>query len=130
MAAVIDSLMSRARSSRKSSPDRPDTLQSTNPILAMNRRTFLKNATAGTAALACAPRGWTAQIDLDRIRKEVETRHDESVRRLQEWIHQPSIAAENRGFSEGCDLAIRLLREAGFDRAIRVQPMANPGFSP
>src|SRR3989442_11364646 len=48
--------------------------------------------------------------------------------RLQQWIRQPSIAAENRGVSEGCDLAIRLLREAGFDRATRVPTDGQPGI--
>ena len=52
---------------------------------------------------------------------------DEAVRRLQEWIHQPSIAAENRGVAEGCELMIRLLREAGFDKAARVPTDGQPG---
>ena len=30
---------------------------------------------------------------------QVEKRHDEAVKRLQEWIRQPSIAAENRGMT-------------------------------
>src|SRR5207247_7367387 len=55
-------------------------------------------------------------------------RHDESVRRLQHWIRQPSIAAENRGVSEGCDLTMRLLREAGFDHATRVPSDGQPGI--
>ncbi len=94
----------------------------------MNRRTFLKGTFAGAAALSCAPHGWSADNNLDRIRSEVEKRHDESVRRLQEWIHQPSIAAENRGVSEGCDFTIRLLREAGFNEATRVTTDGQPGI--
>jgi acetylornithine deacetylase/succinyl-diaminopimelate desuccinylase-like protein len=94
----------------------------------MNRRTFLKSATAGAATLVCSPSAWPAPTNLDRIRKEVETRHDEAVQRLQEWIRQPSIAAEDRGMSEGCDLAIRLLRDAGFDRATRVPTDGHPGI--
>src|SRR6266511_1670092 len=77
-------------------------------------------AAAGAAAVTCTQRAWSSPKDLDRFRAEIETRHGESVRRLQEWIHQPSIAAENRGVSEGCDLTIRLLREAGFDPVTRV----------
>jgi acetylornithine deacetylase/succinyl-diaminopimelate desuccinylase-like protein len=65
---------------------------------------------------------------LDAIRKEIGQRHDESVRRLQSWIHQPSIAAENRGVSEGCELTIRLLREAGFEQATRVPTDGQPGI--
>jgi acetylornithine deacetylase/succinyl-diaminopimelate desuccinylase-like protein len=93
----------------------------------MNRRTFLKNTAAGAAALAWTRRASSAQSDLDGVRAEIEKRHDEAVRRLQDWIHQPSIAAENRGVSEGCELMIRLLREAGFDRATRVPTDGQPG---
>src|SRR5881396_1505575 len=94
----------------------------------MNRRSFLKRTAAGAAAVTLTQRAWPAPDDRDRIRAEIEKRHDESVRRLQEWIHQPSIAAENRGVSEGCDLTIRLLREAGFDHATRVSTDGQPGI--
>jgi acetylornithine deacetylase/succinyl-diaminopimelate desuccinylase-like protein len=94
----------------------------------MNRRTFLKQATVGAAALSTLSRAPAAQPDLDRIRKEIEKRHDEAVKRLQEWIHQPSIAAENRGVSEGCDMTIRMFREAGFDTATRVPSDGQPGI--
>src|SRR5437762_2014265 len=97
-------------------------------MTAMNRRTFLKGAAAGAAILAGPSPAWSAQSELDGIRAEIGKRHDEAVRRLQEWIRQPSIAAENRGVSEGCDLTIRLLREAGFDRATRVPTDGQPGI--
>src|SRR6266498_5178919 len=93
----------------------------------MNRRTFLKGAAAGAAAFTWTRRAWSAENDTSRIRTEIEKRHDEALARLQEWIHQPSIAAENRGVSEGCDLTIRLLREAGFDQATRVPTDGQPG---
>jgi len=94
----------------------------------VNRRSFLKRAAAGAAAVTWTQLAWSAPNDLERIRAEIEKRHEESVRRLQEWIHQPSIAAENRGVSEGCDLTIRLLREAGFDHATRVSTDGQPGI--
>jgi len=94
----------------------------------VNRRTFLKRTATCAAAVAWTQRAWSAANDLDRFRAEIETRHDESVRRLQEWIHQPSIAAENRGVSEGCELTIRLLRAAGFDHATRVPTDGQPGI--
>ena len=94
----------------------------------MNRRIFLKGTAAGAAALTWMPRAWSAPGDLGGIRNEIERRHDETVRRLQEWIRQPSIAAENRGVSEGCDLTIRLLLDAGFDRATRVPTDGQPGI--
>src|SRR5215216_4594615 len=93
----------------------------------MNRRTFIKGAIGGAAALTSTRFGWSAENDLTPIRKEIEKRHDEAVRRLQEWIRQPSIAAENRGVSEGCDMTIRLLRQAGFDTGVRVPSGGQPG---
>ena len=95
----------------------------------LDRRSFLKGAAAGAFALGCSPRAWSAPEDkLDPIRAEVQRRHDEAVRRLQQWIHQPSIAAENRGVSEGCELTMQLLREAGFERVTRVPTDGQPGI--
>jgi acetylornithine deacetylase/succinyl-diaminopimelate desuccinylase-like protein len=95
----------------------------------MNRRAFLKGAAAGAITLNAWPQhARSAQNDLDPIRNEITKRHDETVRRLQDWIRQPSIAAENRGVSEGCDLTIRLLRDAGFDRATRISTDGQPGI--
>jgi acetylornithine deacetylase/succinyl-diaminopimelate desuccinylase-like protein len=93
----------------------------------MNRRTFLKTAATGTMAITGLPRSTVAAAELDPIRKEIEKRHDESVRRLQAWIRQPSIAAENRGVSEGCELMIQMLRDAGFNQATRVPTDGQPG---
>jgi acetylornithine deacetylase/succinyl-diaminopimelate desuccinylase-like protein len=94
----------------------------------MNRRTFLKTTAASAAALAWnQTNARAADGQLDGIKAEVEKRHDESVKRLQDWIHQPSIAAENRGMKEGCELQIRLLREAGFDHAERIPTDGQPG---
>jgi acetylornithine deacetylase/succinyl-diaminopimelate desuccinylase-like protein len=93
----------------------------------MDRRTFLHGvgATAASLALPSAARGDSP--GLEKVYAEVEKRHGEAVRRLQDWIRQPSIAAENRGMSEGCDLMIRMLREAGFDKAERVSTDGQPG---
>ena len=85
----------------------------------MNRRTFLQATAAGAASLALSQKSFAASSnpDLAAIQKEIEKRHDESVQRLQAWIRQPSIAAENRGMDEGCELTMRMLREAGFQGA-------------
>src|SRR6478735_2258016 len=107
----------------------------------VDRRHFLIGAAAGAATMAL-PRWAHAdmlgsnpdsilaafQDDLAPIRAEITKRHDETVQRMQTWMKQPSIAAENRGMSEGCDLTIRLLREAGFDRAQRVPTDWQPGI--
>src|SRR5207237_1140650 len=75
------------------------------------RRTFLQGA-AAAAALTAMPRWAQAHPDdFAVIRAEIEKRHDEAVKRLQTWIRQPSIAAENRGMNEGCELMMQMLRE-------------------
>ena len=66
--------------------------------------------------------------DLSAIRNQVEKGHDECVQRLQQWIRQPSIAAENRGVSEGCELTMRFLRDAGFGDVTRIPIDGQPGI--
>lgn len=66
--------------------------------------------------------------DLDPVFKEIEKRHDESVKRLQTWIKQPSIAAENRGVNEGCDLTMEMLRDAGFQSVKKIPTDGQPGI--
>jgi len=97
-----------------------------------DRRAFLQGAAATAAAAAASlaiPRWAQAHpSDLDAIRAEVEKRHDESVKRLQDWIRQPSIAAENRGMNEGCELTMRMLRDAGFQQATKISTDGQPGI--
>ncbi len=96
--------------------------------MSLDRRTFLQDTTAAAAALALPAHLHANQSDLAPIFAQIEKRHDEAVARLQEWIRQPSIAAENRGVSEGCDLTMRLLREAGFDQVTRIPTDGQPGI--
>src|SRR6266404_694249 len=94
-----------------------------------DRRTFLQTAAAGAAALALP--SWTraaAPSDLDPIYAQIERRHDEAVQRLQQWIRQPSIAAENRGMNEGCDLTMQMLRDAGFQQVTKIPSDGQPGI--
>jgi len=94
----------------------------------MNRRTFLQGALAGAATLSLPRRARADQADLTPIWMQIAKHHDESVQRLQEWIKQPSIAAENRGVTEGCDLTMRFLRDAGFAEVTKVPTDGQPGI--
>lgn len=93
-----------------------------------SRRDFLRGAVAGAAALALPGRMRADAKDLSAVRTEIEKRHPEAVERLQEWIRQPSIAAENRGMTEGCDLTMRMLRDAGFGEVKKVSTDGQPGI--
>jgi acetylornithine deacetylase/succinyl-diaminopimelate desuccinylase-like protein len=101
------------------------------------RRSFLQGAGAtaavGVASLALpglsSSHGFLAAQELDAVRKEIENRHDESLHRLQTWIRQPSIAAENRGMNEGCQLMMEMLKEAGFSNVTKIPTDGQPGVS-
>src|SRR5438034_3702510 len=94
----------------------------------MERRVFLQDTAATAVALALPGRALKAEPDLTPVFAQIEKRHDEAVQRLQEWIRQPSIAAENRGVDEGCELTMRMLREAGFSAVTKVPTEGQPGI--
>src|SRR2546426_1582780 len=96
--------------------------------MSIDRRAFLQNATAAAAAVTLPPFIRTQQSDLAPIYAQIDRRHDEAVQRLQQWIRQPSIAAENRGMNEGCDLTMQLLRDAGFQQVTKVPTDGQPGI--
>jgi acetylornithine deacetylase/succinyl-diaminopimelate desuccinylase-like protein len=93
----------------------------------MNRRIFFVAAISGLALALGNQRAWSADNDFAEIKAQITRQHDEAVKRLQDWIHQISIAAENRGYPEGADYMIKLLRDAGFDQAVQVQTDGKPG---
>ena len=99
------------------------------------RRGFLQSAgaaaTVGAVSLALPRWSW-ARLPLPpeetaAIRSEIEKREMESLKRLQTWIRQPSIAAENRGMNEGCQLMMDMLDEAGFTNIRKVPTDGQPG---
>jgi acetylornithine deacetylase/succinyl-diaminopimelate desuccinylase-like protein len=96
---------------------------------AINRRAFLQGTFVGAAALASERRSRAADAsDIKAVEAQIERHHDEALQRLQEWVRQPSIAAENRGMTEGCDLTMRLLRDAGFDMVTKVPTDGQAGI--
>src|ERR1044071_7039516 len=90
----------------------------------LSRRDFL-SATAASAATLALPRMLRSERSLDPVAVEIANRHTEGVARLQEWVRQPSIAAENRGMAEGCEHMMRLAREAGFQQVDRKSTRLN-----
>ncbi|MBO0801240.1 MAG: M20/M25/M40 family metallo-hydrolase, partial [Blastocatellia bacterium] len=93
----------------------------------MKRREFVKTAALGAASLTM-PQSKSTDDELKPIWAEIEKRHDETVQRLQHWIRQPSIAAENRGITEGCELTMQMLRDAGFAQVTKIPTDGHPGI--
>src|SRR4051812_17151449 len=79
------------------------------------------------AFFSAAPLSFAAGNDLAEIKTEITKRHDESVKRLQDWIRQISIAAEDRGYPEGAEYMAKLATEAGFQKATVVNTDGKPG---
>src|SRR5258708_12486086 len=83
---------------------------------------------AAFAIITIAPSlSYSAGTDLKDIKSEITKRHDESLRRLQDWIGQVSIAAENRGYPEGAEDMAKLARDAGFQQATVINTDGKPG---
>src|SRR5215475_5660406 len=81
----------------------------------------------GATSLGISNHSCSASDNFADIRSEITKRHDESVKRLQDWIALPSIAAENRNYPEGAEYMAKLARDAGFQQATVIQTDGKPG---
>src|SRR5213592_2498334 len=88
---------------------------------------FFRHLLLGTALLATIHNGLIAQTEHADIKTEITKRHDEAVKRLQDWIGQVSIAAEDRGYPEGAEYMAKLARDAGFQQATVINTGGKPG---
>ena len=88
----------------------------------LNRRLFVQSAAAAAALISARRARAFEDADLKPLDAEIARRHDEAVQRLQNWIRQPAIAAENRGMDAGCDLMMSMLKDAGFGEVKKANP--------
>ena len=114
----------------------------------INRRDMMKTTLAAGAATALAtslPKslfgaGFGAEnsadfsvnltaenADMQSVLAQVPKLHAENVKRLQDWIALPSIAAENRNFPQGPEYMVKLARDAGFSNVEIVPTSGKPG---
>ena len=92
-----------------------------------SRRNVLQ-AAAALAPLAMVPSVANAQTpDRRALRRVVDSQKDEAVARVQDWIRNPSIAAENLNMQEGAQYMQRLADDAGFQHSEIVQTDGHPG---
>src|SRR6185437_5260275 len=96
------------------------------------RREFVQGAVSGLALTAAAPGIALAgaggrEADKAAVLAQIPKMHAENVRRLQEWIALPSIAAENRNYPQGPEHMAQLARDAGFT-GVKIMPTSGkPG---
>jgi acetylornithine deacetylase/succinyl-diaminopimelate desuccinylase-like protein len=94
-----------------------------------SRRDFVTHTAASGAALWAATYAASAAAKgkLGAVYDEITRRHDETLARLQAWILQPSISAENIGMTEGAELMKQLALDAGFQKAEIIPTKGHPG---
>jgi len=100
------------------------------PLNLLVRHNFLKAALMagvismiGGSSLAFA----LSNDDYPAIREAAEAGRAASIKRLQDWIALPSIAAENLNMMEGAQYMAKLARDAGFDHTEIVPTDGHPG---
>ena len=101
----------------------------TQPIhCSLSRRDFL-NTSVSAAVLAALPGAALAAAGSSRaaVLAEIPKMHAANIKRLQDWIALPSIAAENRNYPQGPEYMAQLARDAGFSD-VRIMPTSGkPG---
>ena len=93
----------------------------------MNRRIMIQGALASAAALSSA-RAFAAISDRDvkALKSAVDAGFDGAVRRIQDWIRLPTIAAEQLNIEQGADYMAQLATEAGFRKVRKVPTGGSP----
>jgi len=99
--------------------------------LEFSRRDFVQGAVS-SVALAAVPMGVSSAApakDADKaaVLAQIPKMHAANIKRLQEWIALPSIAAENRNFPQGPEHMAKLAQEAGFTGVKLIPTAGKPG---
>jgi acetylornithine deacetylase/succinyl-diaminopimelate desuccinylase-like protein len=79
-----------------------------------------------SSAIALSPL-FSAEPDLVAIKTEISKQHDANVKRLQDWIALPSIAAEDLNYPAGAEYMAKLAKDAGFQQATVMTTDGKPG---
>jgi acetylornithine deacetylase/succinyl-diaminopimelate desuccinylase-like protein len=96
-----------------------------------SRRDFVQGAMSA-AALAATPTALYAaatgkEASKAAVLAQIPAMHAANIKRLQEWIALPSIAAENRNYPQGPDYMAQLARDAGFTGVKLIPTSGKPG---
>jgi acetylornithine deacetylase/succinyl-diaminopimelate desuccinylase-like protein len=83
---------------------------------------ILSSLIALPLAVCCGASG-----DMDQIKGEIGKEHDANVKRLQDWIALPSIAAEDLNYPAGAEYMAKLAKDAGFQQATVLTTDGKPG---
>ena len=95
----------------------------------LGRREFVQGSVSAVAlaALPAAVLAADASADKAAVLAQIPKMHAANIKRLQEWIALPSIAAENRNYPQGPEHMAQLAREAGFTGVKLMPTSGKPG---
>jgi acetylornithine deacetylase/succinyl-diaminopimelate desuccinylase-like protein len=95
----------------------------------LDRREFVQGAVSGVALAALPGLALAASQGADKavVLAQIPKMHAQNVKRLQEWIALPSIAAENRNFPQGAEHMKKLAEDAGFTGVKLIPTGGKPG---
>src|SRR5256885_868915 len=83
---------------------------------------------ASTAALSAFLAAAAARnADKAAVLARIPSMHAANVRRLQDWIALPSIAAENLNYPQGAEYMVKLAQDAGFTGVKLIPTSGKPG---
>ena len=95
--------------------------------ISTDRRSLLLGGAAATTLAFTPGAAFTQSGNTEALRAAVAAGKDASIRRIQEWIARPAIAAENLDMEAGADYMMELAREAGFQRVRKIPTDGHPG---
>ncbi|HEY0369520.1 MAG TPA: M20/M25/M40 family metallo-hydrolase, partial [Chthoniobacterales bacterium] len=84
-------------------------------------------ALAAFALTLTASSSYSADEALAAVKAQITKQHDAAVKRLQDWIKLPSIAAEDLNYPAGAEYMAKLLKDAGFQQATVINTEGKPG---
>ena len=94
----------------------------------LSRREFVQGTVSGVAIAAIPGVGLAAgPSGKDAVLAEIPKMHAANLKRLQDWIALPSIAAENRSYPQDPEYMAQLARDAGFTGVKLVPTSGKPG---
>lgn len=94
-----------------------------------SRRDFV-NVAMSSAVLTAAPAMVMAagtSADKSIVLAQIPKQHADNLKRLQDWIGLPSIAAENRNYPQGAEFMAKLAQDAGFTGVKLIPTSGKPG---
>src|SRR5271156_4395110 len=97
----------------------------------LNRRSFVQGEVSGVALAAVPAAVFAAasakDADKSAVLAQIPKMHAANIKRLQDWIALPSIAAENRNFPQGPEHMAKLAQDAGFTGVKLIPTSGKPG---